>query len=144
MATTLQDGTTMAQNRLMGTLQNMVGSGSISFDEAERIWTDYLRRADHIVTEVVIEPTITTKWFTFGQSHVHDLCGFRLDKDIVLEITAQNPSGVMMSHFGEIWAAIHDNKPGMEYFPRGCVTLDEIFAAGTDPYEVDRGEMFID
>ena len=60
-----------------------------------------------------------TAWFTFGQSHVHSIGGFTYDKDIVVEITAENPREEMFRVFGDKWAMQYDSKPNMSFYPRG-------------------------
>ena len=60
-----------------------------------------------------------TSYFTFGQSHLHSVHGFTYDKDIVVEITAENPRNEMFKLFGRKWASEYDNKPDMSFFPRG-------------------------
>lgn len=62
-------------------------------------------------------------YFTFGQSHVHEIDGFIFDKDIVVEIENDNPRAVMFNMFGRKWAMEYDEKPSMEYFPRGIKVI---------------------
>lgn len=64
-----------------------------------------------------------TAWFTFGQVHVHSVNGITFDKDIVVEITAEDPRARMIEHFGMVWGFEYDKKPNMEYYPRGIVKL---------------------
>ena len=71
-----------------------------------------------------------TAWFTFGQSHAHALEGITLDKDIVLEIHAENPRQVMFELFGKKWAHEYDHKPDMGYFPRGIHVIAKLRDAG--------------
>jgi hypothetical protein len=85
---------------------------------------------------------LKTVWFTFGFSHIHCFRGFRLDRDIVLEITDTDPHQTVRRLFGPTWAFSYDQPPKMEHFPRGVITLDEIIR-NTDEYIVDR-EIIID
>lgn len=60
-----------------------------------------------------------TSYFTFGQSHAHNVGGFTYDKDIVVKITAENPRKVMFKTFGDKWCFEYDKEPDMKYFHRG-------------------------
>lgn len=67
-----------------------------------------------------------TSWFTFGQVHVHSVNGVTFDKDIVVEITAEDPRQVMVDTFGLTWGMEYYNPPDnefMELFPRGIYKL---------------------
>lgn len=64
-----------------------------------------------------------TMWFTFGQSHVHSCNGVTLDKDIVIEVTAEDPAERMFELFGPKWSMSYTNKPDMSYYPRGIYKL---------------------
>lgn len=65
-----------------------------------------------------------TKWFTFGQTHVHHVNGKTFDKDCVVEIeTASDPRAVMFRTFGIKWAMQYDEPPDMKHFPRGIIKL---------------------
>jgi len=65
-----------------------------------------------------------TRYFTFGQSHRHDLPnGTTLDKDTILVITAEDPTEVMFSNFGPEWAFQYESCPDLQYFPKGIKTL---------------------
>ena len=66
---------------------------------------------------------MTTKWFTFGQGHRHEIDGRVFDKDTVLEITAADPEQVMWDTFGGKWAFMYDKPPDMQFFPKGIVKL---------------------
>ena len=85
---------------------------------------------------------LETRWFTFGQNHVHNIRGFRLDKDIVLEITDPDPFDVMLDFFGTTWADQLNEIPDMEFYPRGIITLEKIKTQG----DIDHVErvMFVD
>ena len=65
-----------------------------------------------------------TSYFTFGQQHVHSVCGFTYDKDVVVKITAKNPRGVMFENFGPRWAFEYSEQPDMVYYPRGIKKLN--------------------
>lgn len=72
----------------------------------------------------------STSYFTFGQSHVHLLSYpggsiIRLDKDIVLKITDEDPRAVMERLFGQRWSFEYseDNPPDFELYPRGLIEL---------------------
>lgn len=64
------------------------------------------------------------RYFTFGQTHVHSVDGFTYDKDIVVEITANNPRQTMFDTFGCQWGMEYEQKPPMELFPRGIKVLE--------------------
>jgi hypothetical protein len=64
-----------------------------------------------------------TRWFTFGQVHVHSVGGFTYDKDVVVEITAEDPRAVMVETFGQLWSMEYDKCPDLAYYPRGIKTL---------------------
>lgn len=61
-----------------------------------------------------------TKYFTFGQSHIH-VGGF--DKDVVVKITAKNPREKMFKLFGKDWSTEYDELPDMRYFSKGIKEL---------------------
>ena len=62
-------------------------------------------------------------WFAFGQSHVHNVNGFVFDKDIVVEIEAEDPRRLMFEMFGVKWSMQYKEKPDMSLFPRGIKQL---------------------
>lgn len=64
-----------------------------------------------------------TRWFTFGQVHIHRVNGKVFDKDCVVRITAKEPRDIMVKHFGAKWAFEYDNEPDMHHFPRGVFDL---------------------
>lgn len=64
-----------------------------------------------------------TRYFTFGQSHVHSIDGFTYDKDVVVKITAEDPRDVMVANFGQVWAFEYEYEPNMKFFPRGIKEL---------------------
>ena len=64
-----------------------------------------------------------TSYFTFGQCHSHAHEGLTLDKDIVVEITADDPRERMFVLFGRMWAFEYDEPPDMALFPRGIVKI---------------------
>lgn len=68
------------------------------------------------------EPT-ETKWFTFGQDHLHHIDGMTFDRDCVVKITAVDARQKMFDTFGRKWAMQYDQEPDMDYFPRGVFEL---------------------
>ena len=64
-----------------------------------------------------------TQWFTFGQCHAHAHAGVTFDKDLVVEITAEDPRSVMFGLFGNKWGMQYDSKPDMRHYPRGIYKL---------------------
>lgn len=66
-----------------------------------------------------------TRYFTFGQGHAHSVDGFTWDKDIVCEITADDPRGVMLETFGTKWGFEYEtlDDVGLDYYPRGVRVL---------------------
>lgn len=62
---------------------------------------------------------IKTKYFTFGQNHIHKVDGFIFDCNIVVKISAKNPRKIMFKIFGDKWSFEYDSIPEMEFFPRG-------------------------
>ena len=65
-------------------------------------------------------------YFTFGQSHAHSVAGKTYDKDCVVEIDAENSNKArekMFECFGDKWSFQYDEKPEMEYFPRGIFKI---------------------
>lgn len=68
-------------------------------------------------------------WFTFGQQHVHSVDGVTFDKDLVVEIEAEDYNAArekMAETFGLKWAFQYDEMPDMDYFPRGIYTLSAL------------------
>ena len=66
-------------------------------------------------------------YFTFGQSHVHSVNGITFDKDIVVEITANNSGearDIMFDTFGDKWCFEYKKLPDMSFFPRGIIKLN--------------------
>lgn len=59
-----------------------------------------------------------TRYFTFGQAHMHLVNGKTFDQDTVVEITSENPRGVMFALFGAEWAFEYDEMPDMNYYKR--------------------------
>ena len=67
---------------------------------------------------------VITRYYTFGQTHVHRADGQTFDKDCVVAITAHDPRAVMFEYFGNKWAFEYDeNCPDLTYFPRGVYDL---------------------
>jgi len=64
-----------------------------------------------------------THYFSFGQTHAHSVAGFTYDKDVIVEIEAENPRDVMFETFGDKWGFEYISKPNMSFFPRGIKKL---------------------
>lgn len=65
-------------------------------------------------------------WFTFGQQHVHSVDGVTFDKDIVVEIEAEDYESArekMVELFDLKWAFQYREIPNMDHFPRGIYFL---------------------
>lgn len=67
-----------------------------------------------------------TSYFTFGQSHFHNINGTVFDKDVVVKITAEFPREVMFKVFGPKWSMEYSKPPDMSFFPKGIKTLPEV------------------
>jgi hypothetical protein len=50
-----------------------------------------------------------TSYFTFGQQHVHSLNGKTFDKNVIVEITSEDPRQMMVDNFGGKWGFQYDN-----------------------------------
>lgn len=68
---------------------------------------------------MIMSEKTKTRYFTFGQIHVHSIGSFTYDKDVVVEITAEDPRKEMFRIFGDKWAMEYKNKPDMSFYPRG-------------------------
>lgn len=93
-------------------------------------WVDTKEYHPHATTTtrlVPINPPKLTRWFTFGQSHIHQHCSTTLDKDTVVKITHVDPRQVMIDSFGDQWSIEYDKMPDMSFFPKGVY----IFKNGT-------------
>ena len=67
-----------------------------------------------------------TFYFTFGQVHTHSYNGKTLDKDIVVEMSAEDSTEArerMFELFGKKWAFQYNEKPDMSFFPRGIFKI---------------------
>ena len=64
-----------------------------------------------------------TSYFTFGQTHVHSVNGKTWDKDVIVQITAEDPLQVMFDTFGRQWAMEYDKPPQLDLFPKGIEIL---------------------
>lgn len=68
---------------------------------------------------------LVTSYFTFGQAHIHEYKGIRIDRNIVVKITAKDPRAKMFELFGREWGfqyhTIED--VGMEWYPRGIIVI---------------------
>lgn len=69
------------------------------------------------------ETLLHTRYFTFGQCHVHSVNGRTFDKDCVVKITHFDPRQEMFRHFGSKWSMEYTKPPRMELFPRGIIEL---------------------
>ena len=69
------------------------------------------------------EPAMLTRYFTFGQTHVHSVNGRTFDKDDVAKITAPDPRKVMFEYFGPKWAFEYTPEEmtaaRLDHFPKG-------------------------
>jgi hypothetical protein len=66
-------------------------------------------------------------YLTFGQVHVHSVKGRTFDKDCVGEIYAKDMNDareLAFQVFGDQWHRCLDEKPNMEYFPRGVISVN--------------------
>ncbi len=66
-----------------------------------------------------------TRYFTFGQNHVHSHNRVTLDKDVVLRITGDCPRNIMFELFGDKWCFEYDKKPEMSYFSKGVFDINK-------------------
>jgi len=66
-----------------------------------------------------------TRYFTFGQGHVHSISGFTFDKDIVVAITSKDPRKTMFDLFGAKWSMEYLDCPDLYFYPRGVKHLYE-------------------
>ena len=64
-----------------------------------------------------------TRYFTFGQSHIHRYKNHILDKDCVVRISAEDPRSVMFDNFEDVWAFEYEDMPDMSLFCRGIYDL---------------------
>lgn len=67
-----------------------------------------------------------TRYFTFGQNHIHRIGELILDRDIVVKITAADEEKCrqkMFATFGDRWGMEYDNPPEPRWFPRGVVEI---------------------
>lgn len=64
-------------------------------------------------------------YFTFGQSHYHNIRGQVFDKDTVVKVDSNDPRKTMFDTFGPRWAMQYDEPPNMEHFPKGIVPLED-------------------
>lgn len=66
-----------------------------------------------------------TSWFTFGQAHVHSVNGKTFDKDVVVEITSEDPRKKMMELFDIKWSIQYNSleEVNLEYFPKGIIKI---------------------
>lgn len=64
-----------------------------------------------------------TSYFTFGQSHFHNIEGVIFDRNVVVKINATDPRAEMFKICGPKWSMQYDEPPNMEHFPRGIIEL---------------------
>lgn len=64
-----------------------------------------------------------TRYFTFGQAHVHRVNGRTFDADVLAKITAPDPRAVMVEHFGRKWAFEYTEPPEERFWPGGMIEL---------------------
>lgn len=67
-----------------------------------------------------------TFWITMGQVHVHSIAGRTIDKDVVVEIFAEDYEAAQdwaFATFGQKFAVVYREKPDMSFFPRGIIKL---------------------
>ena len=64
------------------------------------------------------------RFYTFGWGQAHHINGFTYDPNIVVEITSDDPRGVMFETFGRRWSMEYDELPDLSFYPRGVVKLD--------------------
>jgi hypothetical protein len=65
-----------------------------------------------------------TSYFTFGYIHTHTYNGIKLDHDVLIKITAENPRQKMHELFGIKWAFQYDKMPDIAYFPKGIFNIN--------------------
>lgn len=66
-----------------------------------------------------------TRYFTFGQAHVHRIGALTFDADLAVEITALNPRLRMIEFFGREWSMEYAEPPEPQFAPRGVVRLND-------------------
>lgn len=62
-------------------------------------------------------------YFTFGQSHRHNIDGVIYDKDVIVRIEADCPRDVMFQKFGQKWSMEYAHPPNSKHFPRGIINV---------------------
>jgi hypothetical protein len=69
-----------------------------------------------------------TRYFTFGQSHVHVINETIFDRDVIVEITSEDPRTDMFNTFLDKWAFEYENlnKIDLSLFPKGIINLNNI------------------
>lgn len=65
------------------------------------------------------------RWFTFGQAHVHYVNGMTFDRNIAVEITAEDPRAEMIRLFGRTWGFEYSERPEDRFIPRGVYQIDK-------------------
>ncbi len=70
-----------------------------------------------------------TRYFTFGQDHVHVVNGITWDKDCLCKITADDPREVMLDTFGTKWSMEYQEPPNLNHYSRGIIKLDHDYYA---------------
>lgn len=69
---------------------------------------------------------LITKYFTFGQDHIHKIDGVIYDRDCVIKITAVNPRSRMFELFGVKWSTEYNSlkELNIKHYPRGIFERD--------------------
>ena len=74
-------------------------------------------------------------YFSFGQDHEHKFNGVKLDRDVLLEIEAENSINarkIMFEAFNRKWSNQFNEDALVEildFFPRGIIKLKDIITA---------------
>lgn len=65
-------------------------------------------------------------YITMGQAHIHRISGKTIDKDVVVEIEAEDETALNDRAnylFGREWIMMYASPPDMSFYPRGIVKL---------------------
>lgn len=65
-------------------------------------------------------------YISFGQIHIHSICGLTIDKNCLVELNATSKSDaheMAMDIFDKKFHNVYDALPDMDYFPRGVIKL---------------------
>lgn len=69
---------------------------------------------------------MTTRYFTFGQNHIHTIDGVVFDRDVVVKITAADEAACrekMFATFGRQWCGCYQDPREPRWYPRGEIEL---------------------